>query len=139
MRGIGRKAFKDGSLVPPPRLVRYFTVVIAVVMLVQLRDDHTPQAIAFAAFFCLLALGNTVGEKFLYGDRSQDHPVLDGLLGAVLMTLSCFILLSFVLGSWTSLLIAVPIGIAAGGFGEQRRRARTAVDPPSRVDDGPTS
>ncbi len=143
MRGIVWKALEDGSLVPPPRLVRYFTVVAAVAMLVNLRHDHGARDIAVAVLFCLMALGNTVGVKFLYSDRftvwSQAHPVLDGLVGAVLMTLCSFFLLTFVLGTWTSLLIAVPIGIAAGVFGEQRNRARTAVGPPSGVDDGPTS
>ncbi|WP_432944102.1 hypothetical protein ACQPXM_01955 [Kribbella sp. CA-253562] len=122
--------FKDGSLVPPPRLVRYFTVVLAVVTLVNLRGDHSPHDVAVAAFFCLMALGNTVGEKFLYGDHLTAHPILDGLMGAVMMTLSCFILLSFVLGTWISLLIAVPIGVAAGGFGSHRkhRASEQSVD-----------
>lgn len=128
MRGIAWKMYKDGSLEPPPRLMRYFTVVIAVVTLVNLRDHHAPHEIAFAAFFCLLALGNTVGAKALYDGRvdrwARAHPVVNSVLIVVLMVTCWFCLLSMFLGERIGVLVGFPVGLAYSAFVIHRERRR---------------
>lgn len=116
MRGIGWKMFKDGSLEPPPRLVRYGTVAFAVATLVSLPDDHAPHEIAFAAFLCLMVLGVTVGAKPLADGRvdawARAHPVLNSAFMVVVMANFGFVLAAMPLGDRMGALIGCPIGLA---------------------------
>ncbi|GAB2562996.1 hypothetical protein [Kribbella endophytica] len=128
MRGIGWKMFKDGSLTPPPLLVRYATVVFAVVTLVNLRDDHAPHEIAFAAFLCLAALGVTVGAKAMAdggADRwARAHPVLNGAAIVVLMVNCFFVLVAMAFGDRIGVLVGCPIGVVFSVYAVHREQRR---------------
>ena len=120
--------FKDGSLVPPPRLVRYATVVFAVATLVNLRNDHSADEIVFAAVFCLAALVNTVGAKAMADGRadrwSRAHPVLNGAIMVVLAVALGFVLLSEFFGERIGVLVGFPIGLAFSVYVLHRERRR---------------
>lgn len=133
MRGIGWKMLKDGSLEPPPRLVRYFAVVFAVVTLVNLRNDHAPHEIAFAAFFCLMALGATVGAKALADGRmdrwARAHPVLNGAAIVVLMVNCFFVLVAMAFGDRIGVLVGCPIGVVFSAYAVHREQRRLQTPP----------
>ncbi|MEV6287098.1 hypothetical protein [Kribbella sp. NPDC051770] len=130
MRGIGWTMLEDGSLEPPPRLVRFGSVGLAVVTLVNLPDDHAPHEIAFAAFICLMALGATVGAKPLADGRvdrwARAHPVLYGAIVAALLVTCCFALVSEFGGERIGLLVGVPSGVLLAVIGIVRERSRHA-------------
>ncbi|GAA1536936.1 hypothetical protein GCM10009741_44410 [Kribbella lupini] len=130
---MGREMLKDGSLDPPPRLVRYATVVFAAVTLVNLRNDHSADEIVFAAFFCLAAVLNIVGAKAMADGRaerwSRAHPVLNGGILVVLAVAAWFVLLSEFFGERIGVLAGFPIGLAFAAFLIYRELNRTADQP----------
>jgi hypothetical protein len=121
--------FKDGSLVPPPWAVRSFFVAFTVLMLVRLRSEHDAGAIATAAFFTVIAVGNTFGARALNDGRveawSKSHPVLNAAAVFLLFSVGCFGVMTDFLSERTSLLIALAVGVCMVIVITVRGRTRT--------------
>ena len=110
----------------PPRWFRITSAGIAVLFAVGLTNAHELIAIIWGVLACSLMLVNAIAPKGLYDGRfsawTQQHPIMSGVLGFLVLGGSSLALLSDYVDSWLAAVVALPLSAAFAAWNTYRLR-----------------